>query len=95
MKKALETIEHFASLGKGSKDTPYLDDKEKINLMCEYFEIILDCVEGRIVLRETENLAQGHLEDSYEEDHETGSENYVNSGGGCGCGGNCLCGKES
>lgn len=91
MKKALETIEHFARLGMGSKDTPYLDDKEKINLMSEYFEIILDCVDGRIVLREPENLAKEHLEDSYEED----SENYVNPGGGCGCGGSCLCGKES
>jgi hypothetical protein len=91
MKRALETIEHFARLGKGSNDTPYLDDTEKLNLMCEYFEIILDCIDGRIALEPSNGLPKEHLEDSYEED----SENYVNPGGGCGCGGNCLCGKES
>jgi hypothetical protein len=91
MKKSLETIEHFALLGKGSKNTPYLDDTEKLDLMCEYFEIILDCINGRIVLDNPISVSREHLEDSYEED----SENYVSPGSGCGCGGNCLCGKES
>jgi hypothetical protein len=99
MKKALETMEHFAKLGLGSKDTPYLDDTEKIGLMSEYFEIILDCIDGRLVDAFPapsmggccqDDPAKQHEEDSYEE-----TKGYISFGGGCGCGGNCVCGKES
>ena len=50
MKKEITVIEHFAKKGLDSRDTPFLDDIEKLDLMCEYFEIILDCLEGRLSL---------------------------------------------
>ena len=99
MKKALETIEHFAKLGLGSINTPYLDDTEKIGLMGEYFEIILDCIDGRLVEAFPAPSMGGCCQDDpakqYEEDGYEETEGYVSFGGGCGCGGNCVCGKES
>ena len=88
MKREIHTIEHFAKLGIDSRETPFLDEIEKLVLMCEYFEIILDCLAGKLPSKERFMLGSENEEtDELEEDWDIGVH--------CGCGGNCLCSQES
>jgi len=89
MKKDLKIIEHFARLGVSLRETPFLDDVEKLDLMCEYFEIVLDCLEGRLPADKRISIV-GDYDDEQEE-----QEDSWGVGVSCGCGGNCLCGEES
>ena len=89
MKKEITVIEHFAKKGLDSRDTPFLDDIEKLDLMCEYFEIILDCLEGRLPSDRRIQGMRGDIDEDYDE------EDTWDTGYGCGCGGNCLCGEEA
>ncbi len=86
MKKDIMVIEHFAKKGLDSRDTPFLDDVEKLDLMCEYFDIILDCLEGRLP---SDVRFRGDYDENWDE------EEVGDFGHGCGCGGNCLCGQEA
>jgi len=86
MKKEIMVIEQFAKKGLASRDTPFLDDVEKLDLMCEYFDIILDCLEGRLP-------SGGRLRGDYDENWD--EEEVGDFGHGCSCGGNCLCDQEA
>ena len=88
MKKEIMVIEHFAQMGVGSRETPFLADTEKLDLMCEYFEIILDCLEGRVPSDGRFKGIAGDYDENWDE------EEAWDSGHGCGCGGNCVCGKK-
>jgi|TARA_R100000808_G_scaffold2947_1_gene11001 hypothetical protein len=91
MKYAVRTIEYFAHMGAEARTTPYLDDREKLNLMSEYFEIILDVVDGDMTRVKDWHLKSIRGEDNEDYDEE---ETWL-TGSGCGCGGSCLCGQES
>ena len=86
MKKEIIVIEQFAKKGLDSRDTPFLDDVEKLDLMCEYFDIILDCLEGRLP---SDGRFRGDDDENWDEEEAWDSRH------GCGCGGNWLCGQES
>ena len=86
MKKEIMVIEQFAKKGLDSRDNPFLDDVEKLDLMCEYFDIILDCLEGRLP---SDGRFRGDDDENWDEEEAWDSRH------GCGCGGNCLCGQES
>ena len=89
MKNEIMVIKHFSRMGLESRETPFLDDTEKLDLMCEYFEIILDCLGGRLPSDERFKDIVGDYDENWNE------EEAGNTGYGCGCGGNCLCGQES
>jgi len=90
MKYAVRTIEYFAHMGAEARTTPYLDDREKLNLMSEYFEIILDVLDGDMTrVKDYAKNVRGEDNEDYDE------EEAWFTGSGCGCGGSCLCGQEA
>ena len=89
MKKEIQVIEHFARMGVSSRETPFLDDVEKLDLMCEYFEIVLDCLEGRLPAEKRISIVGDYDEKEEQE------EDSWDTGNGCGCGGSCGCGQEA
>jgi hypothetical protein len=88
MKNALRLIEISAQEGRATRESPFLDSDEKLDTMCEYFEVILDCLEGRI--SEAALATLGEIDGQTE-----GNEESWDSGYGCSCGGNCVCGQAS
>jgi hypothetical protein len=88
MKNALRLIEISAQEGRAVRESPFLDTEEKLDTMCEYFEVILDCLEGRISAAALATL--GEIDGQTEDNEESWDSGY-----GCGCGGNCVCGQAS
>ena len=87
MKNEMRLIEISAQEGRKTMENPFLDLDEKLDTMCEYFEVILDILEGRISAAAA--LATLGETDGQTEDNEESWD----SGYGCGCGGNCVCGQ--
>ena len=89
MKNEMRLIEISAQEGRKARENPFLALNEKLDTMCEYFEVILDILEGRIsaaAALDTLGETDGQTEDN---------EELWDSGYGCGCGGNCVCGQAS
>jgi hypothetical protein len=84
MKNEMRLMEISAQEGRATRESTCLDTDEKLDLMCEYFEVILDCLAGRISGSALATL--GEIDGQTEDDEE-----LWDSGHGCGCGGNCVC----